>query len=82
MLRDPELVALLDQAARNFETLELLAYSAGENDLRPLHALRERLATLKAAYTSETNTLTRQVLRREVERRVTSDRRRSELQHT
>ena len=79
MLRDPELVALLDQAARNIETLELLVYSAGENDLRRLHALRERLAALKAAYTSETNLLTRQVLRREVERRVTSDRR---LQHT
>ena len=82
MLRDPELVALLDQATRNVETLELLAYRAGEDDPGALHDLRERLAALKEAYTRETNALTRQVLQREVERRITSDRRRSELQHT
>ena len=82
MLCDPELAALLDQAARNLDTLELLAYSAGEEDLGALHDLRDRLAALKAAYTQEANALTREVIKREVERRVTSDRRRSELQPT
>ena len=82
MLRDPDLAALLHQAVRNMETLELLAYSAGESDFGALHELRDRLAALKEAYTRETNALTRQVLQREVERRVTVDRRRPELQHT
>ena len=89
MLRDPDLAALFDQAVRNVETLVLLAYSAGEDELDPLHELRDRLAALKAAYTSETNALTREVLRREVERRgtgvdrrVTVDRRGPELQPT
>jgi hypothetical protein len=40
------------------------------------------LAALKDAYTRETDALTREVLKREVERRVTSDRRRPELQPT
>lgn len=82
MLRDPELAALLDQALRNVETLELLVYSAGEADAGPLQDLRDRLAAVKAAYTRETDALTREVLKREIDRRVTSDRRRSELQHT
>jgi hypothetical protein len=83
MLRDLELAALLDQAARNLETLELLAFSANEHDLDALHDLRERLAHLKAAYTRETNALTRAVLERAVERRAASDRRRRpELQPT
>ena len=76
MLRDPDLAALLDQAERNLETLQLLAYSAGETEAAPLEALRERLAALKAAYTRETNALTRAVLTREVERRVMVERRR------
>jgi hypothetical protein len=82
MLRDHELAALLDQAVRNLDTLELLVYSAGEEDLGTLHDLRERLAALKEAYTRETNALTREVIKREVERRVGADRRRPELQHT
>ena len=82
MLRDPELAALLDQAARNMETLELLAHSAQEDDVSSLWELRERLAALKEAYTRETDALTREVLKREVERRVAPDRRRPELQHT
>lgn len=80
MLRDPELSALLDQAVRNLDTLELLAYSAGEGDLGALQDLRERVAALKEEYRRETNALTREVLKREVERRVTPNRRRIELQ--
>jgi hypothetical protein len=82
MLRDPELAALVDQAVRNVDTLELLVYSAAEEDLAVLHDLRERLAALKDAYTRETNALTREVIKREVERRVRTDRRRPELQAT
>lgn len=82
MLRDPELAALLDQAARNLETLELLAHSAHEDDVSSLWELRERLAALKSAYTRETDALTCEVLKREVERRVMVDRRRTELQHS
>ena len=80
MLRDPELAMLLDQAARNLETLELLAHSAEEADVSSLWELRERLSALKEAYTRETNALTREVLKREVERRVNVDRRRPVLQ--
>ena len=85
MLRDPELAALLDQARRNVDTLELLANRAQEqeDDLADLRQLRDRIAALKAAYTRETDALTRQVLKREVERRVMRDRRRRyELQAT
>ena len=81
MLRDPELASLLDQAARNLKTLELLVHSSQEDDAA-LWKLRNRLAALKASYTSETDALTREVLKREVERRVNVDRRRPELQHT
>lgn len=78
MWRDQELSALLDQARRNLDTLELLAQRAQERpeDLADLDRLRDRIAALKAAYTLETDALTRQVLKREVERRVTRDRRR------
>lgn len=82
MLRDPELAALLEQAERNLETLQLLVYSAGAADAAPLETLRERLAAVKAAYTRETEALTRAVLKREIERRVTSERRRAQLQQT
>ena len=80
MLRDPGLSALLDQAGRNLDTLELLACSAGEEDLGALHDLRDRVAALKEEYRRETNALTREVLQREVERRVRPERRRIELQ--
>ena len=82
MLRDLELAALLDQAGRNIDTLALLIYSGHEDDLGALQDLRDRLAALKAAYTRETDALTREVLKRAVERRGTPDRRRAELQHT
>ena len=76
MLNDPELSALIEQAARNLETLELLARSNRVEDPNATDVLRRRLHELKLAYTSETDALTRQVLRRAVERRGTGDRRR------
>jgi hypothetical protein len=76
MLSDPELSALLDQAARNLDTLELLARNAGEKDLIEIDRLRGRLEALKLAYRRETNALTREVLQRAVERRITGERRR------
>ena len=76
MLSDPELSALLEQAARNLETLELLARSASDEDATATSMLRQRLQDLKLAYTSETDALTRQVLKRAVERRVSGERRR------
>lgn len=69
MLQDPEFSALLDQAARNLDSLELLARSAGQ-DARAVERLRERLGALQRAYRLETNAITQQVLRRAVERRV------------
>ena len=76
MLNDPELSALIEQAARNLETLELLARSESVEGSTATDALRQRLRELKRAYTSETDALTRQVLKRAVERRGTGDRRR------
>jgi hypothetical protein len=85
MLSDPELAALLNQAARNLHTLELLARSAGKGAIAKVGQLRRQLSALKIAYTEETHALTREVLqreveRREVDRRVTVDRRRAGLQ--
>jgi hypothetical protein len=76
MLNDPELSALIEQAARNLETLELLVRSAGEENSTATDVLRQRLHDLKLAYTSETDALTRQVLKRAVDRRATGERRR------
>jgi hypothetical protein len=69
MLRDPELLALIEQAARNLDTLELLVRGARESDEAAVKTLRQRLHTLKLAYARETNALTREVLARAVERR-------------
>jgi hypothetical protein len=83
MLSDPELSALLAQAARNLDTLETLVRSTGDDDVAAVVRLRERLEELKRAYKSETDALTRVVLERAVERRATKDRRRgSEMQTT
>jgi hypothetical protein len=76
MLRDPDLSALLDQAARNLDALEQLARSGGEDDVTEIVRVQERLEELKRAYQSETEALTRQVLKGAVERRMTNDRRR------
>ena len=75
MPRDPELSAILDQAARNLNNLELLLRTAGD-DLSPISPLRQRLEALQIAYRNETNVLTCQVLERAIDRRVSTDRRR------
>ena len=75
MLSDPELSALLAQAGRNLDSLEFLVRSAGA-DPSAIELLRQRLENLKGAYTTETNALTQQVLRRAVDRRLRGDRRR------
>jgi hypothetical protein len=77
MLSDPELSALLDQARRNLDTLQLLVRPGGGSEWVPLQVTRQRLQALKLAYTSETDALTRQVLKRAVERRQMPDRRRA-----
>jgi hypothetical protein len=69
MLRDPELLALIEQAARNLDTLELIVRGVRENDEGAIKALRQRLHSVKLAYARETNALTREVLARAVERR-------------
>ena len=76
MLRDPELSALLDQAARNLDSLERLARTRDEDDITAITRLKERLEELKVAYKTETDTLTQQVLKSAVERRITAERRR------
>jgi hypothetical protein len=74
MLRDPELSAILDQAARNLNSLELLVRTSGDDD-SAITQLRQRLEALQIAYRNETNALTRQVLDRAIDRRRTADRR-------
>jgi hypothetical protein len=76
MLRDPELSALLDQAMRNLDSLERLARTRDEDDIAAITRLKERLEELKVAYKTETDTLTQQVLKSAVERRITAERRR------
>jgi hypothetical protein len=76
MLRDPELSAILNQAARNLNSLELLVRTSGEDDLSAIRPLRQRLEALQIAYRNETNALTREVIARAIDRRVTIDRRR------
>jgi hypothetical protein len=75
MPTDSNVAALLEQAARNLDTLEQLLHT-GADDARTLDVLRHRLSDLKDAYTRETNALTQQVLRRAIERRCGEDRRR------
>lgn len=82
MLRDPELSAILDQAARNLNSLELLLRKSGEDDLSAVSPLRHQLETLQIAYRNETNALTRQVIARAIDRRVTSDRRQRATKRT
>lgn len=76
MLRDPELSAILDQAARNLNTLELLVRTTSEeDDLSAIRPLRQRLEQLQIAYRNETDALTRQVIEHAIDRRVANDRR-------
>ena len=76
MLRDPELSAILDQAARNLNNLEQLVRTSGDADLNAISPLRQRLEALQIAYRNETNALTLQVIERAIDRRTTIDRRR------
>jgi hypothetical protein len=75
MEKDWEVAALIDQAARNLDTLERLLEN-GAQDASDVEELRRRLNDLKNAYTQETDALTQRVLRRAVERRRGVDRRR------
>jgi hypothetical protein len=79
MQTDSNVAALLEQAARNLDTLEQLLRS-GADDASKLEVLRHRLSDLKDAYTRETNALTQQVLRHAIERRCGEDRRRKSKQ--
>lgn len=72
MSHDPELADLIDQAERNLATLELLL---GIQGARRMESLRGRIQALRDAYTRETNSLTRAVLARAIERRRGKDRR-------
>jgi hypothetical protein len=72
---DPELSALVAQAARNLETLEMLARTSSQQDHLAVLELRERLRQLHLAYIRETDVLTQHVLMRAMERRTVPDRR-------
>jgi hypothetical protein len=72
---NPELSALVDQAARNLETLELLARTSSDQDHLKVLELQERLRELHLAYIHETDVLTQHVLMRAMERRSVPDRR-------
>jgi len=83
MPRDPELSAILDQAARNLNTLELLVRTASaDDDLSAISPLRRRLEELQTAYRNETDALTRQLIEHAIDRRVTHDRRRRPRRRT
>ena len=75
IVSNPELAALVEQAARNLDTLELLARSAGDEPPGVLAELRQRLRALRLAYVRETDALTQFALQRAVERRTSADRR-------
>lgn len=74
MARDPELQALIAQAARNLSTLERLVENA-QISADEIPDLQQRVQRLKQAYLRETDALTRQALKRAVERRAGADRR-------
>jgi hypothetical protein len=75
-MSDSEISALVDQAARNLETLEALARQAGDlQDRARVQELRQRLESLRRAYVRETDALTQEVIARAIERRTTRDRR-------
>jgi hypothetical protein len=74
MSHDPELADLINQAERNLATLELLL---GIQGARRIESLQWRIQTLREAYTRETNSLTREVLARAIDRRRGRDRRKA-----
>jgi hypothetical protein len=72
---EDQLAALIEQARRNLDTLELLARRVGGVDGESIESLRTRLEELRQAYLRETDVLTQSVLLAAVERRMSSDRR-------
>jgi hypothetical protein len=62
-MSDPEIAALIEQAARNLHTLELLALRESDEGPMPVPVLRQRLHDLKLAYIRETDALTRRMLK-------------------
>lgn len=62
-MSDPEIAALIEQAARNLRTLELLALRVNDEGPRAIPVLRQRIHELKLAYIRETDALTRRMLR-------------------
>ena len=76
MRNEHEVAALIQQAARNLEALEQFV-RASADEVEPVSVLRQRLERLKAAYTSETDALTRYAIHHAIERRRGLDRRRS-----
>lgn len=72
--QEQELQALVVQAARNLRTLEDLIRSV-EGSSVELGELQRRVRRLQQAYVRETDALTRQVIRRAIERRTGDERR-------
>lgn len=73
MASDLALASLIEQAARNLKTLRLLVTSM---ELQPdVDRLQQQFEELRRAYLKETDSLTRQVLKRAVERRKGAERR-------
>jgi hypothetical protein len=62
-MSDPEIAALIEQAARNLHTLELIALRERAENPMPIPVLWQRLHNLKLAYVRETDALTRRVLK-------------------
>jgi hypothetical protein len=73
MAPDLALASLIEQAERNLKTLRLLVTNV---ELEPdLDRLQQQFEELRRAYLKETDSLTRQVLKRAVERRRGAERR-------
>lgn len=73
MASDLALASLIEQAARNLKTLRLLVTNM---ELQPdVDRLQQQFEELRRAYLKETDSLTRQVLKRAVERRKGAERR-------
>jgi predicted ATPase len=75
MIKDQDLAALIEQAARNLKTLQLLIST---HSTAAIDELQQRVQALRDAYTRETDALTRQVLRRAIDRRRGIDRRKQD----
>jgi hypothetical protein len=72
---DAQLAALIEQAGRNLDSLELLVGMSSGAETETIAAYQARLRDLKRAYHRETNELTLKVLYEAVERRGVPDRR-------